>query len=93
MSTTYEDLPFDELRHLAFERAKDRHDLKFFVGLFGHMPAAVSMADEGGSLGDIGGSITASIEAAHQMLSGEGAGELEPLLRGVFATYLRENPE
>lgn len=87
----YEDWDFEELRQAAFERARERHDVKFFINLFGHMPAAVQMADEGGSLGEIGGSISETVEAAKEMFGRKPIGDLEPMLRGVFATYLRES--
>ncbi|MEZ5117905.1 MAG: hypothetical protein R2737_16710 [Candidatus Nanopelagicales bacterium] len=90
----YEDLPFPELRERAFKLAEKRHDLGFFVDLYSHMPGMVAMADEGGDLGAIGGSIIESIRAAREMMGDEGVGpELEPLLRARFATYLREHED
>lgn len=88
----YEDWPYDQLRDAAFERARHHHDVGFFVDLMAHTPALNATTDEGGSLGEIGGSFLESIEAAKQAFSREGAGDLEPLFRAVFATYLREHP-
>jgi hypothetical protein len=87
----YEDLPFDELRDKAFDLARERHDLGFFVDLMSHTPGAAAMATEGGGLGDIGGSISDTILAAREVFSKDGVGDLEPLFVARFATYLREH--
>lgn len=88
----YEDWPYEELRDAAFDRARHHRDVGFFVDLMAHTPALAATADEGGSLGEIGGSFIETIEAARQAFSREGAGDLEPLFRAVFATYLRQHP-
>ena len=89
--TVLEDLPYDELRDRAFAIAEQRHDYGFFVDLFNHTPAMHNAADEGGSLGDIGASFVESVRAARQVFSGESVGDLEPLFRARFATYIREH--
>jgi hypothetical protein len=89
--TILEDLPFDELRDRAFELARERHDIAFFVDLMNHTPAAAAMATEGGGLGDIGGSISDMILSAREIFSAEGVGDLEPLFVARFATYIREH--
>ena len=61
-----EDLPYDELRDRAFAVAEHRRDLGFFVDLLGHTSAAQATADEGGSLGEIGGTISETIAAARR---------------------------
>jgi hypothetical protein len=86
-----EDLPYDELRERAFAVAEKRHDVGFFVDLFNHTPAMHDASDEGGSLGDISGSFVESVRAARQVFSGESVGDLEPLFRARFATYIREH--
>lgn len=86
-----EDLPYDQLRERAFALAERRHDLGFFLDLLNHTSALGATADEGGSLGEIGGSITETILAARQVFGSDGVGELEPLFRAVFATYIREH--
>jgi hypothetical protein len=86
-----EDLPYDELRDRAFAIAEERHDYGFFVDLFTHTPAMHDASDEGGSLGDIGGSFVESVRAARQVFRGESVGDLEPLFRARFATYIREH--
>lgn len=87
----YEDWPFDDLRDAAFDRARHRRDLTFFVDLMAHTPALTATADEGGSLGEISGSFLETIEAARQAFR-QDPGDLEPLFRAVFATYLRDHP-
>ena len=86
-----EDLPYDELRERAFAIAEKRLDIGFFVDLFNHTPAMHDASDEGGSLGDISGSFVESVRAARQVFSGESVGDLEPLFRARFATYIREH--
>lgn len=88
----YEDWPYEQLRDAAFERARDRRDLGFFIQLMAHTPALGATADEGGSLGEMSGSLIETFEAARQAFRDD-PGELEPLFRAVFATYLREHPE
>jgi hypothetical protein len=85
-----EDLPYEELRERAFAIAEKKHDLGFFVDLFTHTPAMENVSDEGGSLGDISGSFVESVRAARQVFSGDSVGDLEPLFRARFATYIRE---
>jgi hypothetical protein len=89
--TVLEDLPYDELRDRAFAIAEERHDLSFFVDLFNHTPAMHDASDEGGSLGDISGSFVESVRAARQVFSGQSVGDLEPLFRARFATYIRQH--
>jgi hypothetical protein len=89
--TVLEDLPYDELRDRAFAVAEDRRDLGFFVDLFNHTPAMHNASDEGGSLGDISGSLVESVRAARQIFGHESVGDLEPLFRARFATYIREH--
>jgi len=86
-----EDLPYDELRDRAFAIAEDKRDIGFFVDLFNHAPAMVDVQDEGGSLGDISGSLVESVRAARQVFGAESVGPLEPLFVARFATYIREN--
>jgi hypothetical protein len=88
----YEDWQYEELRDAAFDRARKRRDLQFFIDLMAHTPALAATADEGGSLGEISGSFIESIEAAKEAFS-KSPGDLEPLFRAVFATYLRDHPE
>jgi len=90
-SEALEDLPYVELRDRAFDLARDRLDIGFFVDLMNHTPSAAAMATEGGSLGDISGSIIDTIGAAREAFSDENVGDLEPLFVARFATYIREH--
>lgn len=87
----YEDLPYEELREKAFECAEKRHDLKFFYDLFKHTPAMNATAAEGGSLGEIGGSILELVSAARETFGQEQVGAMEPLFVANYASYLREH--
>ena len=86
-----EDLPYDELRDRAFAVAEARHDYGFFVDLFNHTPAMLDAQSEGGDLGSISGSLVETIRAARQVFSSDSVGDLEPLFRARFATYVREH--
>jgi hypothetical protein len=86
-----EDLPYEQLRDRAFAVAEDRRDLGFFVDLFNHTPAMHDASTEGGSLGDITGSLVESVRAARQAFGEAAVGDLEPLFRARFATYIREH--
>ncbi len=86
-----EDLPYEELRDRAFAIAEEKHDIGFFVDLFNHSPAMIDVQDEGGSLGEIGGSIIETVRAARQAFGEESVGPLQPLFVARFATYIREN--
>jgi hypothetical protein len=89
--TVLEDLPYDELRDRAFALAERRRDLGFFLDLLNHTSALNAAADEGGSLGEIGGTISETIAATRQVFGSDGVGELEPLFRARFATYIRDH--
>lgn len=87
----YEDLPYDELREKAFDLAEKRHDLGFFYDLYRHTPAINATAAEGGSLGDISGSILELVSAARETFGEEQVGDMQPLFVANFATYLRKH--
>lgn len=91
-SAPLEDLPFEELRHRAFQIAEHRLDLGFFTDLFAHMPGMVAIEGEGGDLGAIGGTFIETVRAVREML---GEGNLDPgtmeLIRARFVTYIREH--
>ncbi len=86
-----EDLSYSELRDLAFSIAEHRLDIGFFIDLMSHTSAIASVADEGGSLGDISGSLLETIHAAKQIFGGESLGEQEPLFRARYIEYIREH--
>lgn len=87
----YEDLPYAELREKAFDLAEQRHDLGFFYDLFRHTPAINATAAEGGSLGEISGSILELVSAARETFGEEQVGDMQPLFVANFATYLRKH--
>ena len=91
MAEALEDLPYEELRHRAFELAEKRHDIGFFYDLLTHTKALESVSDEGGSLGDISGSLVGLISAAKEAFGHEKVGDLEPLFVARYATYIREH--
>ena len=86
-----EDLPYDELRERAFALAESRRDLGFFVDLLNHTRALGAVSAEGGSLGDIGATLSELLVGAREAFGGGELGEYEPLFRARFATYLREH--
>lgn len=88
----YEEWPYEDLRDAAFERARQRHDLQFFVDLMAHTPALTATADEGGSLGEIGGSLIETVEAWREAFSHSVPDDVKPMFVAVFATYLRDHP-
>ena len=87
-----DELPYAELRDRAFRRAERRLDLKFFLDLMAHTASMGQMADEGGSLGETGGSLIDTARAAREAF-GDEPGEMEPMFRAVFVDYLTRHPE
>jgi len=88
---SFEDLAYDELRDRAFDLARKRHDLGFFLDLFNHTPAMRATSTEGGDLGSIGGTVIELAEAAREAFGEDSVGDLQPLFVARFATYLREH--
>lgn len=91
MAEQLEDLPYEELRQRAFDLAEKRHDIGFFYDLLAHAPALETVSDEGGSLGDISGSLVGLVAAAREAFGHEQVGDLEPLFVARYATYIREH--
>lgn len=81
----------EELRRLAFERAEERHDLRFFWQLLGRLPSAVDASTEDGSSGSIGQTLADVVGMFRELTGREGFGEQEPLLREAFVDYLRRH--
>lgn len=90
-SSPYESWSYEQLRRAAFDRAKQRRDISFFIGLYEHTSAMAKTVDEGGSLGEIGGTLTEMWEGAQQLFGRDGVGELEPMYRAVFIDYLNQH--
>ena len=86
-----EDLPYDELRDRAFALAEERHDHAFFRDLRRHLPSVAALATEGGSLGDIAATLSELVVGTRAASSADAVGDLEPLFRARFATYVREH--
>ncbi len=84
-------LPYEELRAKAFDVAKSHHDLGFFYDLYAHTPAMHAMNGEGGSLGEIGGSIFEVYEAAQEAFGEDNIGEFEPLIRAHYIDYITKH--
>mgnify|MGYP003426456565 FL=1 len=87
----YEDLPYDELRDKAFDLAEKRHDVGFFLDRFNHTPAMQDASTEGGSLGEIGGTIIELVRGARETFGEQQVGVMKPLFVANYATYLREH--
>ncbi len=87
----YEELPYSELRDKAFALAEKRHDVGFFYDLFRHTPAMNATAAEGGSLGEIGGTLLELVSAARETFGQQNLGDMEALFIANFATYLRKH--
>lgn len=88
MTENLDDLPTEELRHRAFEKAQSGHDLHFFWDLTKHLRASRALAAEDGSGGGITGTLAELVELARE-LSGKSLGDDEPLIRARFLDYLR----
>lgn len=85
---SFETLSTEELRHRAFEKAREAHDVAFFWDLVKHLRASHALAAEDGSGGGLTGSISEAVELVRELL-GKDLGDDEPLLRARFEEYLR----
>ena len=88
-----DELSYAQLHERAFRLAQKRRDLSFFIDLYSHTRAAHAAATEGGSLGDISGSLMDLVEATREAFDEEPAAETEPLFRAGFIEYLRAHPQ
>lgn len=84
-----EGLPYEELHDRAFALAQQRKDIGFFVDLYRHTAAINATADEGGSLGEISGSLYEAVAAVKEAFGRHATVETEPLFRARFIEYLR----
>jgi hypothetical protein len=85
-----DELPTDELRRRAFDRAESKRDVRFFWDLIRHLPPTEGVAAEDGSAGNITGGIAEAVEAARELVGGD-LGPMEPLVRARFIDYLRRS--
>lgn len=82
------DLPTDELRSRAFDKAEQAKDVSFFWDVVKHMRSSQAIAGEDGSSGSITGSITELVHLVRELTGKEPLGADEPLLRARFLDYL-----
>jgi hypothetical protein len=78
-------LSTEELRKMAFAKARDRRDLGFFWDLLTHLPTAPETEER--EPADIGAAIEDSVQLWREM-TGHRYGEKEPLIRARFIDYL-----
>ena len=80
-------LSTEQLRERAFAKAREHHDLGFFIDLFRHLPSAGDYDEiDDGSLG-----LQAGVDEAIALwreLRGHKYGDEEPLIRARFIDYL-----
>jgi hypothetical protein len=88
VTDTLDDLPIEDLRRQAFDKARAAHDRAFFWDVAQHLRASRALAGEDGSAGGITGTITELVDLAREMM-GKDLGDDEPLLRAKFVDYLR----
>jgi len=79
----------EELRRLAFDKARAAHDRAFFWDLAKHLRGSRAIAGEDASAGGITGTIAELVDLGREML-GRDLGEDEPLVRARFLDYLRD---
>jgi hypothetical protein len=89
MATDLDSLPTEELRHRAFERAIQRHDVGFFWSVFRHLPHAEDTETLDASFGAIGASLNDAVALWREFTGRGGYGDAEPLLRAAFIAYLK----
>jgi hypothetical protein len=86
----FDALSTDELRHKAFDKAREAHDIGFFWDLVKHLRSSRSFAAEDGSGGGLTGSISDAVELVRELM-GKDLGDDEPLLRAKFVDYLKSS--
>ncbi|MBB5871268.1 hypothetical protein F4553_004647 [Allocatelliglobosispora scoriae] len=77
----------EDLRELAFAKAKSERDVSFFWDLFQHLPSATEAEVGDNSLGDIGPQVDDYVGLWREF-TGHNYGEQEPLIRARFIDYL-----
>ena len=84
-------MDFEELRHAAFDKARDRHDIGFFWDLVKHLRASASFAADDGSLGGIGASINDAVEIVRELMGKDLDEDERALLTAKFEDYLAKD--
>ena len=83
-------MDFEELRHAAFEKAREKHDIGFFWDLVKHLRSSASFAAEDASMGGIGGSITDTIEIVRELMGKDLDDDERALLQAKFEHYVAQ---
>ena len=83
-------LTTEELRELAFDKAREERDGAFFWDLFQHLPSATDAEVGDNSLGDIGPEVDDFVGLWREF-TGHEYGEMEPLIRARFIDYLMQS--
>lgn len=83
-----DDLPTEELRQRAFDKARATGDRAFFWDLATHLRASRAIAGEDGSGGGLTGTVAELVDLVRELF-GKDLGEDEPLVRARFLDYLR----
>jgi hypothetical protein len=83
-------LSTEELRERAFQRARDRRDLRFFWSVLRHLPHADEPEGDA-SLGAYGASVDEAVALWREFTGRNGLGENEPVLRAAFIDYLSKD--
>lgn len=81
----------EQLRDRALSVATHRGDLKFLWSVLTHLDSVEAASTEGGSAGEISGTIADLVVAVQQLTGHAELGEAEPLLRAKFLDYLRDH--
>lgn len=87
---SYDAMSTEDLRHRAFELAGQRHDVRFFWGLFRHLPHSDDAEALDGSTGSVGLTVDDAV-ALWKEWTGHQYGDHEPLVRAAFIDYLIEH--
>lgn len=80
-------LTTDDLRHRAFEKAREDRDVAFLWDVVKHLRSTRGFASGDASSGALTGSIAEAVEIARELM-GKDLGDDEPLLRAKFLDYL-----
>lgn len=83
-------LPTEELRRRAFDKAEHHRDVGFFWDLIRHLPPSEDFAGEDASSGAITGGIADLVELVRELV-GRDLGDAEPLVRARFIDYIRSD--
>ncbi|WP_248293963.1 Smr/MutS family protein [Actinoplanes sp. TBRC 11911] len=83
-------LPTEELRELAFTRAREHLDVRFFWSLLKRLPDSENASELDGAPNTIGPIVDEAV-ALFREFEGHGYGDQEPVLRAKFIDYLQKH--